>query len=182
MKNKFIEWSKNKYSKKQRFIALIPEIIFFLIIIPILLFLLPFYIDIWFNISRIIFEPVNLIIAILFAIIGFIFALWTIFVQFTLGKGTPAPMMPTQKLVKTGPYIYCRNPMYFGALILYLGVVILTGSISSFGIFAIRTFLIIIYIKYIEEKELELRFGKDYIDYKKNTPFFIPLIWKKRIN
>ena len=179
MKNKFNEWSMNKYTKKQRFILLIPEVIFFLIIIPTLLFFLPFYIDMWLSMPKIIFEPINFILAILLAILGFIFAFWTILVQFTMGKGTPAPMIPTQKLVKTGPYIYCRNPMYFGALILYLGVVILTGSISSFGILALITFFIIIYIKYIEEKELELRFGKDYIDYKKNTPFFIPLIWKK---
>jgi protein-S-isoprenylcysteine O-methyltransferase Ste14 len=30
------------------------------------------------------------------------------------------------------------------------------------------------YLKLIEEKELLLRFGQDYEDYKKKTPFFFP--------
>jgi protein-S-isoprenylcysteine O-methyltransferase Ste14 len=35
--------------------------------------------------------------------------------------------------------------------------------------------MLIAYIKLIEEKELELRFGKEYLDYKKDTPFIIPI-------
>jgi protein-S-isoprenylcysteine O-methyltransferase Ste14 len=34
------------------------------------------------------------------------------------------------------------------------------------------------YIKFIEEKELEARFGQEYSEYKKRTPFFIPKIGK----
>ena len=30
------------------------------------------------------------------------------------------------------------------------------------------------YHKFVEEKELEYRFGKDYLEYKKNVPFLIP--------
>jgi protein-S-isoprenylcysteine O-methyltransferase Ste14 len=31
-----------------------------------------------------------------------------------------------------------------------------------------------LYIKLIEEKELEARFGLDYLAYKRNTPFILP--------
>ena len=33
---------------------------------------------------------------------------------------------------------------------------------------------LLIYIKLIEEKEMELRFGADYIEYRRQTPFLIP--------
>jgi len=38
---------------------------------------------------------------------------------------------------------------------------------------------ILIYIKLIEEKELEGRFGSEYAEYKKRTPFLIPRFWKE---
>jgi protein-S-isoprenylcysteine O-methyltransferase Ste14 len=34
--------------------------------------------------------------------------------------------------------------------------------------------LLILYIKNIEEKELEMRFGNEYVKYKANTAFIIP--------
>jgi protein-S-isoprenylcysteine O-methyltransferase Ste14 len=39
--------------------------------------------------------------------------------------------------------------------------------------------LLILWIKKVEEKELEIRFGQDYVDYKKSTSFMIPMPWKK---
>lgn len=30
------------------------------------------------------------------------------------------------------------------------------------------------YIKLLEEKEMELRFGTDYIEYRRQTPFLLP--------
>jgi len=34
------------------------------------------------------------------------------------------------------------------------------------------------YHKFVEEKELLLRFGDDYIHYRNTTPFLIPQFWK----
>jgi len=34
--------------------------------------------------------------------------------------------------------------------------------------------IILSYIKFIEEKELEQRYGDEYVEYKKRTPFIIP--------
>jgi protein-S-isoprenylcysteine O-methyltransferase Ste14 len=38
---------------------------------------------------------------------------------------------------------------------------------------------VLIYIKLIEEKELEERFGSEYVEYKKRTPFLIPSFRRK---
>ncbi|MBN1762072.1 MAG: isoprenylcysteine carboxylmethyltransferase family protein [Methanomicrobia archaeon] len=179
MKNRFVEWSKKEYTARQRFILLIPLGILFVVIIPLILLVLPSYIDRWLNIPRLIFEPINLTVAIFLILSGLIFAIWSIQVQFKMGKGTPAPLMPTQKLVVTAPYIYCRNPMAFGTIILYFGIVVFTGSLSSFVLLALMTLALLMYIKFVEEKELEARFGQEYAEYKKRTPFLIPRSGKK---
>jgi protein-S-isoprenylcysteine O-methyltransferase Ste14 len=36
-----------------------------------------------------------------------------------------------------------------------------------------------LYARLIEEKELELRFGQPYLDYKKRVPMYIPLPKRK---
>jgi len=48
------------------------------------------------------------------------------------------------------------------------------GSLFSIGLTVLFAALIIAYIKFIEEKELEARFSQEYIRYKKRTPFLIP--------
>jgi protein-S-isoprenylcysteine O-methyltransferase Ste14 len=93
---------------------------------------------------------------------------------YKIGKGTPAPFVPTQKLVISGPYKYCRNPMVFGALLFYTGIASIFNTPSM--LLAIFVFFIpfLVFIKLIEEKELEMRFGKEYVEYKKRTSFLIP--------
>ena len=87
--------------------------------------------------------------------------------------------MATQKLIVKGPYAYCRNPMTLGTAVFYLGVAIWLGSISAIGLGLIYPVGILIYIKLIEERELEERFGSEYSEYKKNTPFLMPSLRKK---
>jgi len=80
-----------------------------------------------------------------------------------MGKGTPFPLVPTKKLVVSGPYAYCRNPIMLGSIFYYYGLVILFQTISGIIIVTLFQIFHAIYIKLIEEKELEIRFGKEYI-------------------
>ncbi|NIU82230.1 MAG: hypothetical protein GWN31_01895 [Candidatus Thorarchaeota archaeon] len=57
---------------------------------------------------------------------------------------------------------------------LYLGFSILIGSLSAVAVSLLFTGLLSIYIKLVEEQELEERFGAAYLTYKKNVPFLIP--------
>ena len=89
-------------------------------------------------------------------------------------------MLPTKKLLVVGPFKYCRNPMTLGTILAYGGIAILIGSFTALlavGIFAAR---LIGYLKMIEEKELQMRVGSEYIEYKEKTPFIIPVKFKKR--
>jgi protein-S-isoprenylcysteine O-methyltransferase Ste14 len=112
-------------------------------------------------------------------VVGWLFANWAVKVQFTIGKGTPIPLMATQKLVVKGPYIYCRNPMTLGTGFFYLGIAIWLGSLSAVGLSLVYPVGILIYIKLVEEKELEKRFGSEYLEYRKNKPFLIPQVPKR---
>jgi protein-S-isoprenylcysteine O-methyltransferase Ste14 len=69
--------------------------------------------------------------------------------------------------------------MTLGTDLFYLGVAIWLGSLSAIGLGLIYPVGILIYIKLIEEKELEERFGSEYLEYKKRTPFLIPCFMKK---
>ena len=71
--------------------------------------------------------------------------------------------------------------MTLGTDLFYLGVAIWLGSLSAIGLGLVYPVGILIYIKLIEEKELEERFGSEYLDYKKRTPFLIPRLSKKEI-
>jgi len=51
----------------------------------------------------------------------------------------------------------------------------LVGSYTALIAVAIFAAILISYLKIIEEKELQLRFGNEYVEYKKKTPFIIPI-------
>jgi len=91
------------------------------------------------------------------------------------------PLNPPQKLITTDLYSQIRNPMLLGWIIMLFGVGILLNSISLILIFTPLFILLnILYLKTIEEKEMEKKFGEEYLEYKKSVPMFIPRLGKKK--
>jgi len=75
--------------------------------------------------------------------------------------------------------------MTLGTILAYSGIVVMIGSYTSLLFVVIFGLILLTYIKVVEEKELALRFGQEYLDYKKETPFIIPIrivTGKKQIN
>lgn len=181
--DRFKKWAEHEHSQKQRMIAVFFGGIIFWIVIPFLIIVVSSYIDRWLYLSTFHYGLINPVIGLIFIVIGWLFANWTVKVQFSVGKGTPVPLMPTQKLIIQRPYHYCRNPMTLGTTLFYLGIAIWLGSISAVGLGLVYPVGILIYMKLVEERELEERFGSEYLEYKKRTPFLIPRIGKKnRLN
>lgn len=109
-------------------------------------------------------------------IIGLLISLWAVISQITTGKGTPVPVFGPQKLIVTGPYRFCRNPMTLGLALYYTGAgIIINHGIAAALLIAIILFHIL-YDMFFEEKELARKFGNDYIHYKQTTPFILPKI------
>ncbi len=63
---------------------------------------------------------------------------------------------------------------------LYIGLGIVIQSPAALAIVIGLSILLLIYIKRVEERELEARFGEAYRVYKENTPFIIPRIFGMR--
>ena len=78
-----------------------------------------------------------------------------------------------EKLVTTGIYAQTRHPQYLGFLLLTGGVVFLWPTFSTLLMWPILLFL---YYRLAEEEgqKLEAKFGKDYLEYKKSVPRFLP--------
>ncbi len=69
----------------------------------------------------------------------------------------------------TGPYAYTRNPMYVAELLLWLGWVILFGSLITLLGFVLLTVVIILILPW-EERGLERQFGETYRQYQARVP------------
>lgn len=181
MIGKFVEWQKKKYSKTQRLLFDVLAVpFFFFILIPGSAYFISQKVSLQFPLPQILPSPVNSYVGLLVFALGLWLFLWTISIFYKVGGGTPSPIIPTQKLVTEGPYGYCRNPMYLGVIFWICGFGIILNSFWFILAGLIIPFFYLIYVKLIEEKELELRFGKEYPEYKKRVPFLIPAIFKKR--
>ncbi len=99
---------------------------------------------------------------------------WSVF-HFLKVKGTPVPLNPPPKVVKTGPYRYARNPMLTGVFLFLFGLGFGINSVSLVFFFTPLFVLINVWeLKKVEEPELVKRLGEEYIEYRKRTPMFLP--------
>jgi len=107
-------------------------------------------------------------------IIGIPWMLSAVFWQLICGKGTPVPIVPTKYFLQNGPYKYVRNPMIMGFFLYILGWAFLSNRWLALGAAVLTAALLLMEIKFIEESELEKRFGSAYLEYKKEIPFMFP--------
>jgi len=177
--NWFTRLTKREYNGPQRITVLLLGQLFFWVGFPLLIIVGSSYIDGRFHLPRVIFGLTNSMIAMLLIAPGWLLAQWTVGVQFFLGEGTPIPLVPRRRLVVEGPYAHCRNPMALGTIMVYLGVAVWIGSLSAVGLASVYPTVIVVYIKLLEEKELEKRFGGEYLEYKRRTPFLLPHFWNR---
>jgi protein-S-isoprenylcysteine O-methyltransferase Ste14 len=151
--------------------ALMPLILYVIILLCIIA---SFWVDKWLGLPVFRFTWWGIVISVILFILGFAIDAWII-VTFRRASGTPMPFKPPTKLVTTGIYAHVRNPMVIAGILIGEGLGFLFGSLSLIIIFIpILTLLGFLYLKAVEERELELRFGKEYLEYKKRVPMLIP--------
>ena len=96
--------------------------------------------------------------------------------RFLMNKGRgAASFLLTKQLVTDGLYGRTRNPMSLGFYSACVGIGMVAGSLSV--TLAVLLFVIPVHavnLKLFEERELELRYGRAYLDYKQRVPFLIP--------
>ena len=79
---------------------------------------------------------------------------------------TPNPHRPTTALVFNGTYRITRNPMYLGMLVSYSGLSIFFQNPWFILFLPFLIWLFTAWVVIPEERYLEERFGKEYLDFK----------------
>ena len=132
------------------------------------------FVDRLLDLPRLLPEGVRLLVSIPVIAVGVAVTAWSVF-HFLKVKGTPVPFNPPPKVVKTGPYRYARNPMLTGVFLFLFGVGFYINSVSLVLFFTPLFILVNVWeLKEIEEPELIKRLGDEYIEYRRQTPMFIP--------
>jgi protein-S-isoprenylcysteine O-methyltransferase Ste14 len=102
-------------------------------------------------------------------------ALVACFVQFVReGRGTPAPVAPTEKLVVGGLYRWVRNPMYLAVGAMILGQAVAFASVGLliwFGVFAVA---VVSFVIAYEQPTLRGAYGASYDAYCRAVPAWWP--------
>lgn len=113
-------------------------------------------------------------LAVLLAAAGIALSSWTVSLFLRVGKGTPAPWQPPQKLVIRGPYRVVRNPMITAVLLILLAEAMVLRSWPVAGWLLVFFAANALYFPLVEEKALLRRFGDDYRQYKTHVPRWVP--------
>ncbi|PKL51755.1 MAG: hypothetical protein CVV37_04815 [Nitrospira bacterium HGW-Nitrospira-1] len=154
-------------------------LVFFCLIALVLL--ASYWLDNLLKLPTIIPRPYNLALSVPFLFAGVVLALWCNLL-FLKAKGTPVPLNPPKSLIVTGPYAITRNPMLTGSFSGLFGIGVLMNSFFLMFVFTpLLVLLAVLELKYIEEPELEKRFGQSYIAYRKSVPMVFPSLKRKNM-
>ena len=126
----------------------------------------------------------NNIVGAIIGLTGLILSIWTIIYMKVVGRGNPMDAFDheiaphTQHLMTGGVYRICRNPMLLGTFLYLAGIALVLLSWQSAVVWV--AFVIIMSFQVAsEETRLERDFGQEYLDYKKRTGRFSPLVTVK---
>ena len=90
------------------------------------------------------------------------------------GRGTPAPIAPTQCLIVSGLYRHARNPMYISLISAIVGQALLCGDLDLSEYAAIVWLLVHTFVLVYEEPALRSQFGRPYETYRAHVPRWLP--------
>jgi protein-S-isoprenylcysteine O-methyltransferase Ste14 len=90
------------------------------------------------------------------------------------GRGTPAPVAPTDRLVVGGLYRYVRNPMYVAVGATLVGQALLLGRPALLAYALVFWLVVAAFVRGYEEPTLSARYGEQYASYRRAVPAWIP--------
>lgn len=123
---------------------------------------------------------VGLLIGSLSSGCGLLFVIWANLELWRVGHGGAAVigrlklMRESTKLVTTGPYALCRNPMHLGIILFYLGLSCAINSLWSLAVPFLTGVFAYVFAVYIDEPRLKRDFTQAYAAWSARTPRFVP--------
>ena len=99
------------------------------------------------------------------------------FVQFVVeGRGTPAPVAPTEELVVGGLYRWVRNPMYVGVAAAIAGQALLFTSWGVAAWLVVFVAAVTTFVRLYEEPTLRRTYGTSYDAYTAAVRRWLPRV------
>ena len=105
------------------------------------------------------------ILALLCMAVSAVLGVWS-FVSFWHTRTSPLPMRSSTALITAGPYLFSRNPMYVSVTFMYTGLALWFAVFWALLLLPIVIVAVRYYVIAGEERYLERKFGKAYLDYK----------------
>lgn len=107
---------------------------------------------------------------------GLFFVIWSNYELITKGKGGAVVVGPikltneTVRLVTTGPYALCRNPMHMGIILFYLGLCCAINSILTLVVPFGMLIFSFLFAYFLDEPRLKKDFPEEYQEWIKEVP------------
>ena len=99
------------------------------------------------------------------------------FVQFVVeGRGTPAPVAPTEELVVGGLYRWVRNPMYVGVAAAIAGQAVMFASLGVAVWLVAFVVAVTTFVRLYEEPTLRRTYGASYDAYAAGVRRWLPRV------
>ncbi|MHB0912791.1 MAG: methyltransferase [Armatimonadota bacterium] len=162
-------------SRAKKFIGFWIALLVLGVVLPGLFYLASVRLNVFLNMP----PGLNLFGAAIFAGFGLFWILWAYSYLHFVGRGSPieafgVALLPTERLVTTGPYAYTRNPMILGELLLLVAVALYARSLAGLVLVPALALLAVWYARAFEEPGLARRFGDAYRKYKESVPTLLP--------
>ncbi len=90
------------------------------------------------------------------------------------GDGTPIPLDPTKRLVRTGLYAYLNNPMQLATALGWLVLGAALGNIWVALAAVMAVCFVLGLVRWHHRQDLEVRFPEGWPEYRANVPEWIP--------
>jgi protein-S-isoprenylcysteine O-methyltransferase Ste14 len=90
------------------------------------------------------------------------------------GRGTPAPVAPTNKLIVSGFYRFVRNPMYVSVIAVIVGEALLFGQAALLAYAALAWLCFHLFVIAYEEPAMRRQFPADYAVYSAAVRRWLP--------
>lgn len=150
--------------------------------IPVLFFMLAFFLMHYFPAQNKWLDQSNTLIAVSLVILGHLIRALAVGKRAAHTSGRNRDEQVAEALNSTGIYSMVRHPLYLGNITTYMGWVVFTGIDWLIPAMLIGFLFYYRFIIYAEEQFLTRKFGQDYLDWKSATPLLLPAFWKFKVN
>ncbi len=121
----------------------------------------------------------SLSVGFIIVLVGEFFRLWGVSYAGSETRTTGGGVGGTY-LVVSGPFAHVRNPLYFGNMVIYIGIGVMSMALYPYLLIFAAIFFYFQYYTIIRDEEqfLENKFGEKYKDYYSKVPRWIPTFEK----